>query len=80
LHKIVVCVGRNGVLDNLHVVEIVRTGCCYAGVFPQLVNMFLVLEIIIDSIIKFKPGFKIFFRRFIRTMGNVTASSSLIRA
>jgi hypothetical protein len=55
-------------LNNLHVLEAVRTDCCYAGVFPQLVNMFLVLEIIIDSIIKFKPGLKIFFRRFIRTM------------
>jgi hypothetical protein len=45
-------------------------GRCYAGVFPQLVNMFLVLEIIIDSIIKFKSGFKISFRRFIGTMGD----------
>jgi hypothetical protein len=68
LHKIVVCVGRNGVLDNLHVLGAVRTGRYYAGVFPQLVNMFLVLEIIINSIIKFKPGFKISFRRFIRTI------------
>jgi hypothetical protein len=32
--------------------------------------MFLVLKVIINSIIKFKPGFKIFFRRFIGTMGD----------
>jgi hypothetical protein len=70
LHKIVVCIGRNGVLDNLHVLEAVKTGRCHAGVLPQLVNMFLILEIIIDSIIKFKPGFKIFSRRFIETMGD----------
>jgi hypothetical protein len=57
-------------LDNLHVLEAVRTGRYYAGVFPQLVNIFLVLEIIIDSTIKFRPGFKIFFRRFIGTMGD----------
>jgi hypothetical protein len=68
LHKIVVCVGRNGVLDNLHVLGAVKTGRCYAGVFPQLVNMFFVLEVIINSIIKFKLSFKISFRRFIRTM------------
>jgi hypothetical protein len=72
LHKVVVCVGRNGVLDNLHVhvLGAVKTGRCYAGVLPQLVNMFLVLEVIIDSTIKFKPGFKISFRRFIGTMGD----------
>jgi hypothetical protein len=70
LHKIVVCVGKNSVLDNLHVLEAVRTGYCYAGVFPQLVNMFLVLEIIIDSIIKFKPGLKISFCMFIRTIND----------
>jgi hypothetical protein len=70
LHKIVVCVGRNGVLDNLHVLEAVKTGRYYAGVFSQLVNMFLVLKIIINSIIKFKLGFKISFRRFIRTIND----------
>jgi hypothetical protein len=70
LHKIVVCVGRGGVLDNLHVLEAVRTDHYHAGVFPQLVNIFFVLEIIIDKIIKFKPGFKISFRRFIGTMGD----------
>jgi hypothetical protein len=32
--------------------------------------MFFVLEIIIDSIIKFISGFKISFRRFIRTIDN----------
>jgi hypothetical protein len=68
LHRVVVCNG--GVLNNLHVLEAVRTGYCHAGVFPQLVNMFLVLEIIIDSIIKFRPGLKVFFRRFIGTMGD----------
>jgi hypothetical protein len=57
-------------LDNLHVLGAVRTGRCYAGVFSQLVNMFLVLEVIIDSTIKFRSGFKIFFRRFIGTMGD----------
>jgi hypothetical protein len=70
LHKIVVCVSRNGVLDNLHVLETVKTGRYYGGVFPQLVNIFFVLKIIIDSIIKFKSGFKILFRRFIRTIGD----------
>jgi hypothetical protein len=70
LHKVVVCVNRNGVLDNLHVLKAVKTGHCYAGVFPQLVNMFLILKVIINSIIKFKPGFKISFRRFIGTMGD----------
>jgi hypothetical protein len=57
-------------LDNLHILGAVKTGRCHASVFPQLVNMFLVLEIIINSIIKFKPGFKISFRRFIGTIGD----------
>jgi hypothetical protein len=70
LHKIVVCVNKNNVLDNLHVLEAVKTGCCYADVFPQLVNMFLVLKVIIDSIIKFRPDFKISFRRFIGTISD----------
>jgi hypothetical protein len=70
LHKIVVCVNKGGVLDNLHVLEAVRTGYYYTGVFSQLVNMFLILEIIVNSIIKFKSGFKIFFRKFIKTMNN----------
>jgi hypothetical protein len=70
LHKIVVCVGKNSVLNNLHVLEAVKTGRCYAGVLPQLINMFLVLEVIINSIIKFKLGFKISFRKFIGTMGD----------
>jgi hypothetical protein len=70
LHKIVVCDNRGNVLDSLRVLETVRADCCYAGVFPQLVNIFLVLEIVINRIIKFKPGFKIFFRRFIRAIGD----------
>jgi hypothetical protein len=57
-------------LDNLHVLGAVRTGRYHAGVLPQLVNMFLVLEVIIDSTIKFKPGFKISSRRFIGTIGD----------
>jgi hypothetical protein len=57
-------------LNNLHVLKAMKTGRYYAGVLPQLVNMFLVLEVIIDSIIKFKSGFKIFFRRFIGTIGD----------
>jgi hypothetical protein len=57
-------------LDNLHVLKAVKTGRYHAGVFPQLVNMFLVLKIIINSIIKFKLGFKIFFRRFIGTIND----------
>jgi hypothetical protein len=70
LHKIIVCVSRNGVLNNLHVLGAVKTNLYYAGVFPQLVNIFLVLEIVINSIIKFKLGFKISFRRFIRTIND----------
>jgi hypothetical protein len=57
-------------LDSLRVLKTVRAGRCHAGVFPQLVNMFLVLEIVIDRIIKFRSGFKIFFRRFVGAMGD----------
>jgi hypothetical protein len=70
LHRIVVCGSRGGVLDSLRVLEIVRSGYCHAGVFSQLVNMFLVLEIVIDRIIEFRPGFKVFFRRFVGAMGD----------
>jgi hypothetical protein len=57
-------------LDNLHVLKPVKADRCYADVFSQLVNMFLVLEIIINSIIKFRPGFKVSFRRFIKAIGD----------
>jgi hypothetical protein len=70
LHKIVVCNSRNNVLNSLRVLETVRAGRYHAGVFPQLVNIFLILEIVINRTIKFKPGFKKIFRKFVRAMGN----------
>jgi hypothetical protein len=79
LHKIVVCGSRGGVLNSLRVLEAVRANYCYAGVFPQLVNMFLVLEIVIDRIIEFKPGFKVFFRSLLRRWVILLTSSLEIR-
>jgi hypothetical protein len=70
LHKIVVCGSKGGILDNLRVLETVRAGYYHAGVFSQLVNMFFVLKIVINKIIKFRSGFKISFRRFVGAMGD----------